>query len=464
MKRILLLALALGLAAGNAVWADDLRGGQGKDEGRPDEKKQDSQPPARDSFRPAASQPAPDPANPAPQPAPNPVNQVRPSTPLSQWTGDRQVHIDVSRPAVHGDANPASFHINRPAPATFPAFNNTNNNQTTARPNPRKPTAWKPVQPLTGAAARLTVPGNVVHHHHSYTPGYVRKKLQKIGVTSIPYPVADRSHLLDTDKQHSILQRLPSKGPDGKPLSTALISARHFNDPVVRNRMTTINGDAQVRAQVSGLAQIETRANHYYWHKAGAASYCHYVDDWGYHWYGWYQGDQCFWTRYYADRWWWYDGDYGRWCFWSDGWWWWQDPYHVGDLYMYDGDQYVSCNSANDQVVVTTVEPQDMAIYRSPDGTRAVKVMGEDKDAFLYDTTIPPSFNPIYLASKVREVQYSDTSNGDPLEIRLTLGDDSVDLFDSLGNPMDLNEAYQGQGTVNPEDPNAPPAGNEVNE
>jgi hypothetical protein len=191
------------------------------------------------------------------------------------------------------------------------------------------------------------------------------------------------------------------------------------------------------------------------------------VDDWGYHWYGWYVGSQYFWTRQYANRWWWYDSDYGRWCFWNDGFWWWQDPAHVGDLYCYNDDSYIPTNSADDQIVVTTGDSSNSTVYSSPDGTRQVKVMGDSQDAFLYDTANPPSFDPVYLASKATNVQFSNTNNGRPLEIILTLSDGSFDMFDGEGNTYnpgnyDQDEASQANG--DPGDgsaaPPSPPPGN----
>ncbi len=49
------------------------------------------------------------------------------------------------------------------------------------------------------------------------------------------------------------------------------------------------------------------------------------------------------------------------------------------------------------------------------------------------DTGNPPAFDPIYLASGVESVEFSDTSNGRPLEIVLKLDDGSFDVFDDQG-------------------------------
>jgi len=206
--------------------------------------------------------------------------------------------------------------------------------------------------------------------------------------------------------------------------------------------MSIVNGDAYRQRFVTENAS-ERQANHYYWHKDKDLNYCHYIDGSGYHWYGWYAGDRCFWTRNYAGRWWWYDTEYSRWNFWNDGFWWWQDPYHVGDLYCYNNDSYIPTNSADDQIVVTSTDQSSGTSFNSPDATRTVKIVATTQDAFLYDTANPPTFDPIYLASGVQNVQFSDTKNGRPLEIILKLNDGSFDMFDGQGNPY--NPANPGE-------------------
>jgi hypothetical protein len=309
-------------------------------------------------------------------------------------------------------------------------------------------------------AANFRKPGvnaaNVVHHH-PYTAGYVRKKLQKIGVTREPSYITDRSEIINTDRLHSTI-RFPQTGPDHQPLSARLVSPRHFNDPIVRNQMAKIN-DPVVMARIDRFNAAETRSNYYYWHNEDGFNYCHYLDPFGYHWYGWYLGGQCFWTRYYGNRFWWYDSDFDRWCFWNEGYWWWQDPYHIGDLYCYTNDAYIPTNSAQDQIVVTSPDLPNAKQYPSPDGTRLVKVVGDTQDAFLYDTANPPSFNPVYLASGVVDVQYSNASNGRPLEVVLKLNDGSFDMFDGEGNAYNPGnfDADQAAQAASPADGSQPP-------
>ena len=294
--------------------------------------------------------------------------------------------------------------------------------------------------------AQSGVRAAVAVHHHPYTQGYVRKKLQKLGVSAEPNLITDRAEIIHTDRAHSVI-RFPQHGPDHIGITARLVSPRHYNDGVVRDHMNLVDS-VEWTARVNQFNFSENRAGHYYWHNDGGVNYCHYIDDSGYHWYGWYLGDQYFWTRNFNGRWWWYDSDYDRWCFWNNGFWWWQDPYHVSDLYCYNDDNYIPCNSSEDQVVVMASNNANLQSNVSPDGSRIVKIDADTQDAFLYDTANPPTFDPVYLASGVQSVQFSDTSNGRPLEIILKLNDGSFDLFDGQGNPygpgtFDADQAAQ---------------------
>ena len=289
------------------------------------------------------------------------------------------------------------------------------------------------------ATRQLTAPhvagvrnANVVHHH-AYAQGYVRQKLSKIGVKSEPSHITDRSEMVSTDRAHSTIS-YPQTGPKGEAIRGSLVSPRQFNNAGVRAQMSLVNRPA-FTAQIGRENADETQRGRTYWHSGNGFNYAHYIDNSGYHWYGFYSGSQYFWTRNYAGRWWWYDSGYNRWCFYNDNYWWWQDPYHVGDLYCYDDNDYVDANSADDQIVVTGAEEANETTYSSPDGTRMVKVVQSDGDAFLYDAAAIPTFDPIYLASGVQSVQYSDVNNGRPLEIVVKLNDGSFDIFDAQGNP-----------------------------
>ncbi len=282
-------------------------------------------------------------------------------------------------------------------------------------------------------------------HHHVYTQGYVRKKLSKIGVKTEPLYITDRSEIVSSDRAHSIV-RIPRTGPKGEAFKGALVSPRKFNIDLVRRQMAIANHPAFLQ-QIEKENRNENERNRMYWH-GGAGfdyAYTHYIDDSGFHWYGWYRGDQFFWTRNYNGRWWWYDEGFNRWCFYNDDYWWWQDPYHVGELYVYNDDGYIPANSANDPVVVSGADEANDAVYDSPDGTRRVKLAPTGGDAFLYDRADPPAFDPIYLASGVQTIQFSSPGSGRPLEIILKLSDGSFDMFDGEGRPFnsDMSDGNQ---------------------
>jgi hypothetical protein len=288
-----------------------------------------------------------------------------------------------------------------------------------------------------------------VQHQHPYTQGYVRGKLRKLGVTAEPSLITDRGEMIHTDRKHSSIT-YPDRGPKGAALNAHLVGPSGAD---ARAQMGRVNSPGW-RANVESYNRIENQAGHYYWHTDGGFNYCHYLDASGYQWYGWYLGDSFFWTRDFGDRWWWYDAANNRWNFYNDNFWWWQDPNHVGDLYCYDGGAYIPANSAEDQIVVSQPDTGDMQSFLSPDGTRVVKLVAGGEDAFLYDTATPPAFDPIYLASGVQSVEFSDTSTGRPLEIVLKLDDGSFDLFDAEGRVYGPGE-YDGDAAASQEAPQA---------
>ena len=340
-----------------------------------------------------------------------------------------------SRPAVINMGSPASNPSN-PAPMFYQPNYGQLDWQTQEAPAPENNTPPQEAVPESQEAApapQEQAPAAKVIHHHPYSPGYVRKRLQKIGVKTAPSYISDRQEIMNTDRKHSVIT-FPKKGPDHQVLKTQVLSSRQFNEGMVRDRMTQANRP-EFLEQVTALDASETKVGHYYWHKTGDVTFCHTLDPWGYHWYGWYQGDKFFWTRYFAGRWWSYDSDYGRWCFWNDGFWWWQDPYHVGDLYCYNQDSYIPCNYANDTVMVSAEDQPGATKYLSPDKSRMVKVVGDSKDAFLYDDTDSGSASAIYLASGVQGVEFSSGQEGGALQIILKIADGSFDMFDGNGNP-----------------------------
>ncbi|MEI7640699.1 MAG: hypothetical protein WCJ46_04225 [bacterium] len=270
-------------------------------------------------------------------------------------------------------------------------------------------------------------------HHHPYEKNYVRKKLKTLGVVSSPGYITDREEIINTDRSHSSIV-FPKLGFDARPLKATEFSSRKFNDKTIQAQMFLIGANAW-QDRFRGFDKSESRINYYYWHKDKKFDYCHYIDIVGYHWYGWYTSGGYFWTRHFNNRWWWYDTGFNRWCFWNNGFWWWQDPYHIGDLYCYNNLNYIAVNSANDNVAVTAPNNSNANVFVSQDNTRKVKIVADTQDAFLYDMETPPTFDPVYLASGVKDVMFSDTGNGKELEIILKLNDGTFDMFDSFGNP-----------------------------
>src|SRR5665213_176548 len=379
------------------------------------------------------------------------------SAPASRPQPARQpVVINMNRGTSGGNNRNYPPQQSQPAGYRQPSYGQLhwNNPQPQSRPQQAAAPAREGVAPATAyqrpAVQNYVQPGvqaAVAVHHHAYEPGYVRKKLQKIGVSAEPSLITDRSEMIQTDKTHSSV-RFPPKGSDHHPITATSVSPRHFNDAVVRDQMKLVDS-ADWRTRIDQYNAAENQAGHYYWHNDDGVNYCHYLDSNGYHWYGWYEGSQFFWTRDFDGRWWEYDSDYNRWCFWNNGYWWWQDPNHVGDLYCYDNNDYIPCNSQDDQVVVTAPDEGTMDSYASDDGTRMVKIDRQTQDAFLYATANPPGFDPVYMATGVESVTFSDTSNGRPMEIVLKLNDGSFDLFDAQGNSynpglLDADEARQG--------------------
>lgn len=173
----------------------------------------------------------------------------------------------------------------------------------------------------------------------------VSKQLQSLGVSRQPHRFSSSSQILRTERGRSSIT-LPSQGMNGQAIRGQAVSAKNFNNSMVRNQMGFINsgGNGFSNAQISVQMRSEGDRNHYYWHHSGGFDYAHYNDAWGYSWYGWYVGDSYFWTRYYSDRWWFYDDSADRWCYWSYGNWWWQDPDNMGSFYLYQDDNYVAAD------------------------------------------------------------------------------------------------------------------------
>ncbi len=295
-------------------------------------------------------------------------------------------------------------------------------------------------QRAQGQAYRPGASGHNFNHPRAVSP-----QLRNMGITHLP-PTLARGKMLSADPQHSTFVQ-PRVGPGGGALHASVIEPRGASAVVIQSHMNAFAHNAAFTAQINLYNSNEIVANHYYWHTWGGYNYCHFYDPWGYHWYGWYWGGQCFWTRWYAGNWWWYDPVLFRWCYWYNGWWWWQDPYQVDVVYVYNNGQYEPAASAQVTTTAQAAPGQQPAMapqaagpsagisFNSQDGTRTVKIV--NGDAFLYDTAPGETDNkPFFLASGVKEVKFSNGQNGQPLQILVIFNDGSFQMFDSDGNPF----------------------------
>jgi hypothetical protein len=280
MKKLMILCLTLLLFPGFDVWGD------GRNSGAPMARPA-SQPRAAIAHQPVV------------------INMSRGSSgghnrnfPSQQPSNNRQpVSSQPTYGQLHWNDTAANPH-QRQTTAPENAKEGVVSNQVTSRPS-----LQNYVQPGVKAAVAV--------HHHAYALGYVRQKLKKIGVSSEPNLITDRSEIIETDKAHSAIT-FPQKGADHQVITAAVVSSRHFNDSVVHDQMTMVNSP-EWQARANQYNTSENQAGHYYWHNDGGVNYCHYLDASGYNWYGWYVGSQYFWTRNFNGRWWQYDSDYSRW-------------------------------------------------------------------------------------------------------------------------------------------------------
>ncbi|HTB34209.1 MAG TPA: hypothetical protein VK842_05065 [bacterium] len=186
------------------------------------------------------------------------------------------------------------------------------------------------------------VPG--VGVNHAAKPGLDaqraagRQKLASLGVRAAPRPISDRSSMVRTSPAQSRVSA-PSRGPDNRAVPTRQMDLRHFSAAGGRARMDRFSSGGRM-AGFGRMNTEEREPGRYYWHDDGGQRYCHYMDPWGYQWYGWYGDDDVLWVRYYGDRWWNYDADMGRWLYWDDGQWWWQDD-DGGGVYVYVDGGYI---------------------------------------------------------------------------------------------------------------------------
>lgn len=262
-----------------------------------------------------------------------------------------------------------------------------------------------------------------------------------------PAPIdRDQRHRIPTDRN---IVRHPDRHADGSPVREQPHRAAPRDSAVVDE---TVRSPAIIE-HADRIQREEHRyqRDHYYWYQHGGARYCHYYDAWGHHWFGFYVGSHYYWTRWHYGRFWWLDPIRFRWIYWSNGYWWWQDP-GSDALYIYIDGTFFHYIPGGGGVIIRpepapgpAPAPEESAYY-SEDGTRVVEVFGKEKDAFLYDTAEPASFEPKYLGSDVKEVIFSHDAQ--PLRILLVIekeiaGPDgqptierSLKLFDGFGEEL----------------------------
>ncbi|HVM33681.1 MAG TPA: hypothetical protein VMU88_11145, partial [bacterium] len=292
MKKFPILALSLTVLGAQAAWAErGDRGHEGHEGGQHEASAHGASHPQ--THAPAARGNAPKAHGPA---------------------SNHSTLIRDNHPADHGRPNPHPMANDHRAPS--PAGNHL---VSTDRPRPE---AYNPKRFSTVRSSSVAVPG----------------RFKTLGVHSAPRPLADRSYYVATSREHSRIE-LPTRGPDGHALKFHVAARTEIGSPLVQRHMAALGAGPEM-GRINHYNAVETRPNYYYWHSYNGYRYCHYYDNWGYHWYGWYLGDTCFWTRYYWGNWWWYDGAAARWCYWHDGGWWWNDPYNTSTVYIYVNGDY----------------------------------------------------------------------------------------------------------------------------
>jgi hypothetical protein len=215
--------------------------------------------------------------------------------------------------------------------------------------------------------------------------------------------------------------------------------------------------DEWVRGRVNEHYRNWDRNDHgYYWEGEGDRRFCHHYDEFGFHWYGWYIGEVYFWTRYYEDRYWWYDRYWNRWCYLNENRWWYQEP-TTSVVYLYTDDGYYQYNdSASEVVMIPDNTPPvenppavdengstpEVATFYSLDGTRAVRIVGANEDAYLYDTDEQPAFEPFALASNVKRVDFSTEED----KIKIALFTQKLQLIGGEWKQVDKTKYFDGDG------------------
>jgi len=224
--------------------------------------------------------------------------------------------------------------------------------------------------------------------------------------------------------------------------------------PPGNNHVTIINNTTIVNNITNVQNHWHGGSNGYDWYDWNGRHVCHHYDTWGYHWWGFYIGDVYFWTRYWNDSYWWYDPYWHRWVYQRGGQWWWQGP---DGVYIWTGGWYYRYGPGSGSVIVVpdptppvevppgdSTPPADQTSVYSADGTRSVQILGDAKDAYLYDLTVADTSDPRaagrWLARGVQDVKFLNNGDGSVNQLVLTVQDEtgtqSSLTFDRDGNPF----------------------------
>ena len=206
--------------------------------------------------------------------------------------------------------------------------------------------------------------------------------------------------------------------------------------------------DPAFSRNIEARERNEQQRSHYYWHDERGQRYCHYDDDRGTHWYGFYAGPRFYWTRYYGSRWWWYDQSYARWVYWQENHWWWVDPSQTAFIYVNGSYQLASfAGGPAATIQLTPNPPPETAVpgpaptaaaapdtFYSADGTRMVQIFGERREAFLYDRSNAQL--PRFVAFLGGDTTSAEFSSALPLQVLVKRSDGGLAVFDGSGKPF----------------------------
>ncbi len=153
------------------------------------------------------------------------------------------------------------------------------------------------------------------------------------------HPIRDVRHFI----RDAHLIHPPMMDIKGRP-----IAAHPINNPPVQHKAIVQNPNLMKDIQARQHEELQTER--YYWHDDGGVNYCHYLDRRGHHWYGFYNGQNYYWTRYQGNRWWWYDPAPQSWVYYDDGYWWNQNQAQPQEVNVYVNGGYVPYNPAQPPV------------------------------------------------------------------------------------------------------------------